>query len=136
MKVTNQLNPTGEHLKAFFGEGEDGPFAMLNMLKFRERAEYDDGDRGLSGAEAYALYGHAVIKLLIARGGRQIYAGAVTGLMIGEVEDNWDMVAVIEYPSLEAFRDMVQSAEYQEAAVHREAGLEGQLNIKTKAGSL
>ncbi len=54
--------------------------------------------------------------------------------MLGEIEEQWDMVALAEYPSLEAMRTMIMSPEYQEIAVHRAAGLKGQLNIKTKQG--
>ena len=132
MDVINQVVPTAEALQSFFGEGEDGAFVMVNLLKFRDRAEYEDGDRGLSGAEAYALYGSEVVGLVEKHGGRSIYAGAVTGLLLGEVEENWDMVALVEYPSLEEFRAMMMSPEYQAIAVHRSAGLKGQLNIRTK----
>jgi len=65
-------------------------------------------------------------------GGRSIYGGAVTGLMLGEVEDLWDVIALVEYPSSEAFRQMLQSPEYQEVHVHREAGLAGQLNVRVQ----
>ena len=61
------------------------------------------------------------------------FSGAVTGLLLGEVEEKWDVVALVEYPSLEAFRTMMMSPEYQKIAVHRSAGLEGQLNIRAKA---
>jgi len=133
MQVVNQVTPTGERLQEFFGGGEDGAFVMVNLLKFRDRAEYDDGDRGLSGAEAFARYAGEVFKLVNNLGGRAVYSGAVTGLLLGEVEDNWDMISLVEYPSGQAFRDMFMSPAYQEIAIHRKAGLEGQLNIRTKA---
>jgi uncharacterized protein (DUF1330 family) len=124
-------------LQDFFGAGEEGPFVMVNLLKFKAKAAYADGrDTDLSGTEAYAIYGAAVQKCIKDVGGTAGYAGAVTGLMLGEVEDNWDMVALVEYPTLEAFRNMMTSSEYQAIAVHRAAGLEGQLNIRTKSGKL
>ena len=52
--------------------------------------------------------------------------------MLGEVEDLWDVIALVEYPSSEAFRQMLQSPEYQEVHVHREAGLAGQLNVRVQ----
>jgi len=137
MKVVNQVNPTPEQMKGFFGGEEDGAFVMVNLLKFKDKAEYADGrETDLSGAEAYALYGAAVGKCLADVGGKPDYAGPVTGLMLGEVEENWDMIALAEYPSLEAMRTMIMSPEYQKIAVHRTAGLAGQLNIKTKPGFL
>jgi uncharacterized protein (DUF1330 family) len=56
----------------------------------------------------------------------------VTGLLIGEVEELWDMVALAEYPSLAAMQAMIASPEYQAIEHHRKAGLAGQLNIRTR----
>jgi len=133
MQVTNQSNPTEEQLASFLEAPEDGPFIMVNMLKFREKAEYADGsDADLPGWQAYARYGMAVQDRLKAVGAHQVSGGQVTGLMLGEVEELWDMVALVQYPSLEAMRTMIGSPEYQAITHHREAGLEGQLNIKIK----
>lgn len=110
---------------------------MVNLLKFREKALYPNGvDAHLSGREAYQRYGAAVQQCLANVGARAIFSGAVTGLLLGEIEENWDMVALAEYPSLDAMRTMISSPEYAEAVVHRTAGLAGQLNIKTKSLSL
>ena len=135
MQVENQVMPTMERAMAFFGGTEDGPFVMVNLLKFHERAQYEDGDRGLSGLEAYMLYGEGVRKLVEGLGGKIRYQGAVTGLMIGEVEELWDVVALAEYPSLEAFRNMAMSPDMHAIEHHRKAGLSGPLNIRTKPGA-
>lgn len=132
MQVTNAVFPSMEQATAFFGSPENGPFVMVNLLKFKDKAEYADGsDANLTGAEAYARYGKAVQACLTSVGGRQVYAGPVTGLMLGEVEELWDMVALAEYPSLAAMQAMVTSPEYQAIEHHRKAGLAGQLNIRT-----
>lgn len=132
MNITNAVDPTPEQAMAFFAAPDDGPFVMINLLKFKERAEYPDGsDAHLTGAEAYARYGADVQAELAKVGGKAHYAGRVTGLMIGAVDDNWDMVALAEYPSLAALKTMVMSESYQAIAVHRTAGLAGQLNIRT-----
>ncbi len=133
MNVQNAVMPPMKQAMDFFGAPEDGPFVMVNLLKFKTRAEYEDGsDADLTGAEAYARYGAAVSRLVEALGGRIRYSGAVTGLMIGEVEELWDAVALAEYPSLEAFRAMAMSPEMHAIEHHRQAGLAGQLNIRTK----
>lgn len=133
MFVNNQLIPTPEVAMEFFSSTDEGPFVMVNLLKFRDRAKYPDGsDAHLSGREAYQRYGVAVQQCLAKVGAIGIYAGEVTGLLLGEIEENWDMIALAEYPSLDAMREMVSSPEYAAAAVHRTAGLAGQLNIKTK----
>ena len=133
MQVRNQVYPAPAQFSEFFGTPEDGPFVMVNLLKFKPKAEYPDGsDAHLSGREAYARYGAAVAKLVAGLGGRVRYSGDVTGLMIGEVDELWDMVALAEYPSLAAFRAMATSPEMQAIEHHRKAGLAGQLNIRTK----
>lgn len=135
MKVENAVMPPMQQAMAFFGGAEDGPFVMVNLLKFKPKAEYADGSEpDLSGAEAYARYGEAVRKLVEGLGGKVRYSGDVTGLLLGEVEDLWDMVALAEYPSLAAFRAMAMSPEMQAIEHHRKAGLAGQLNIRTKPG--
>jgi len=134
MNVVNAVFPGAEQIAAFFGAAEDGPFVMINLLKFKERAEYPDGsDPELSGREAYARYGAAVQACLASVGGTSVFAGSVTDLLLGEVEDLWDMVALAQYPSRAAMMAMVQSPEYQAIEKHRIAGLAGQLNIRTKA---
>jgi uncharacterized protein (DUF1330 family) len=134
MNVVNQVMPDMQRAMEFFGGAEDGPFVMVNLLKFKPRAEYADGtDSHLTGAQAYARYGEEVRKLVEGLGGRIRYSGAVTGLMIGEVEELWDAVALAEYPSLAAFRDMAMSPAMHAIEHHRKAGLAGQLNIRTKA---
>ena len=136
MKVVNAVYPPPEQAMAFFSAEEDGPFVMVNLLKFKPKAEYEDGSNShLTGAEAYALYGEGVSKLVQALGGRIRYSGQVTSLMIGEVEDLWDAVALAEYPSRAAFRAMAMSEDMGKIDRHRKAGLAGQLNIRTKAGA-
>ncbi len=135
MQVINQVQPGGEQARAFFEGPDEGPFVMVNLLKFKPLAEYDDGsDAHLTGAEAYARYTVEVRKLLTAIGGRSRYAGPVTGILLGEVDDLWDMIALAEYPSLAAMSEMMRSPGMQAISHHRRAGLAGQLNIRTRPG--
>ncbi|MBS0490763.1 MULTISPECIES: DUF1330 domain-containing protein [unclassified Phenylobacterium] len=136
MNVVNAVYPPHEQAMEFFGSAEDGPFVMVNLLKFKPRAEYADGADGhLTGAEAYARYADEVRKLVEGLGGKVRYGGHVTGLLIGEVEDLWDMIALAEYPSLAAFQQMAMSPQMHAIEHHRTAGLAGQLNIRTKPGA-
>jgi len=134
MIVTNALHPKPEQAMAFFGADDGQPICMVNLLKFKEKAIYADGSEPeLTGREAYARYAAGVRACLAAVGGKVRFGGAVTGLLLGEVEELWDMVAIAEYPSRAAMLAMVQSPEYQAIIRHRDAGLAGQLNICTKA---
>lgn len=133
MEIENELYPvTDEQRRALNEPGPEGPIVMVNLLKFRDLAEYADGsDRDLSGRDAYQRYAAAVGKLIREYGGRILFAGDVTHLMIGQADDMWDEVALAEYPDRAAFMAMIAAPEFQAAAHHREAGLDGQLNIET-----
>ncbi|HZT66290.1 MAG TPA: DUF1330 domain-containing protein [Acidimicrobiales bacterium] len=132
MQVTNEVIPNPSAAAAFFAGPDDGPFVMVNLLRFKDQADYGDGtDAQLSGREAYERYGVEVRKLVEGLGGRVLYSGAVTGLLLGEVEDLWDAVALVEYPSLASFQDVIRSPEMRTIEHHRMAGLAGQLNIRT-----
>lgn len=132
MRVENRLHPDAAQTAAMQEPGYEGPIAMVNLLKFRERAAYADGrDAGLSGREAFQRYGMGFAPLLAATGGRMIHGGKVSLLALGAAEELWDAVVVVEYPSRAAFFRLTQSPEYQAVAVHRDAGLAGQLLIET-----
>ncbi len=66
-------------------------------------------------------------------GGEIVFVGDVTFLALGQVEDLWDEVAIAKYPNRDALLRMSSSEEWRAAAVHRTAGLAGQLNIETVA---
>ena len=105
---------------------------MVNLLKFKEKAEYEDGrETDLTGEEAYGIYSAAVSKLLVKHGGGPMFGASVERLMLGEVEELWDKIAIAMYPSRAAMMDMMRSDEMQEISVHRSAGLAGQLNIES-----
>ena len=131
MEVVNKVAPTEEQMKGFLEPGREGPIYMLNLLKFKETADYADGrETDLSGAEAYAIYGQEVIQHLQKVGGAPMFSAGVERLMLGEVEELWDAAAIAMYPSRKAMLEMISSPEYQASALHREAGLAGQLNIE------
>ncbi len=131
MEVINKVVPSEEQIKGFMEPGHDRPIYMLNLLKFKEEAEYEDGrETDLTGAEAYAIYGAEVVEHLAKVGGAPMFSARVERLMLGEVEELWDSAAIAMYPSRKAMMEMVSSPEYQASAVHRTAGLAGQLNIE------
>ena len=132
MEVKNSVYPNEAQIKGFFEPGAEGPIFMVNLLKFKARAEYEDGRASdLTGEQAYNLYGAAVSMLLKEFGGGAIFSGTVERLMLGEVEELWDKVAIAMYPSRQAMLEMMQSPKMQEIGAHRAAGLAGQLNIET-----
>jgi len=132
MKVKNKVTPNEEQINGFLEDPEIGPISMVNLLKYKEKAIYDDGrDTNLSGEEAYGLYAAEVINLVEKYGGEFLFAGKVNRLMLGEVDEIWDSIAIAKYPNRKAMFEMTMDPEYQKIHVHRDAGLEGQLNIET-----
>ena len=133
MKVENKVMPNEKQMEEFLEEGNDEPIFMVNLLKFKEKAEYPDKrETELSGREAYAIYGVEVVKHLEKVGGKPIFGSDVIRLMLGEVEELWDQVAIAMYPNRKAMLKMISDPDYIESAQHRVAGLAGQLNIETK----
>jgi uncharacterized protein (DUF1330 family) len=133
--MKNVLQPTGDQVRAFRDRKTGGPIAMLNLLKFREKAVYADGRRSdLTGEQAYRLYGQAFREIMGPRGVKVLYSGEVKGLLIGDGHDLWDAVALIQYPSTDVMLAMLRDESYQRAQQHRAAGLEGQLLIECGGG--
>ena len=103
---------------------------MINLMKFREKAKYEDGrETDLTGVEAYGLYGKPTGELVAELGGEIVFTAVLKGMVVGEVEELWDVMAIAKYPTLQSFIDMTSSPIYREAYHHRIAGLQGQLNI-------
>ena len=100
MKVENKVIPTEEQMKGFVDGDVDSPISMVNLLKYKEKAKYEDGRVSkLSGKEAYQIYALEVTKLVEKTGGKVLFGGEVSRLMLGEVEELWDSIAIAYYPS-------------------------------------
>ena len=136
MQVHNAVTPTAEQIEGFLAPGAAGPIYMVNLLKFKAHAEYEDGqETSLSGREAYMLYATEVAKVITQVGGKLTFGAEGKRVLLGEVEELWDQVAIAMYPSRAAMFEMTHLPEYPEISVHRNAGLAGQLNIETVAPS-
>jgi len=135
MEVKNAVMPTSEQMKGFFEDDHGQIICMINLLKFKEKADYPADHelhgKDMTGAEAYEIYGEEVSKLLTGLGGEMRFAGDVHRLMLGEVDELWDKVAIAIYPNRQAMVDMMMSDGYRAIEAHRNAGLAGQLNIET-----
>lgn len=129
MATLNALEPTAEQIKAFLGHPKsDEPVFMLNLLKFKDKATYNDGE-DISGKEAYGRYAKAFGKMSRSHGAEAIYGGAANVFLIGQGDGEWDAVAIVKYPSAEKMFACVSSEEYRKIHKHRRAGLAGQLLI-------
>ena len=122
------IDPTRAQFDAFKDLPRDQPIEMLNLVAFRDLASYP-GDHalardGLTGAQAYALYGKQSAPVLAAVGGTILWRGGFETMLIGPGDEAWDAVFIARYPSGTAFLAMVTDPAYRLAVVHRQAAVE------------
>jgi len=114
------IRPNAEQFQQLAAAPDDRPVVMLNLLKFKPRA--DDGDG--SGASAYRRYSDTAVRMIEERGGRILWQGRAQQVLIGDPGQDWDTVVLVEYPSRKAFLEMVSTPDYMKSHEHRESGLE------------
>lgn len=122
------VDPTRAQFDAFKTLDRDHPIEMLNLVRFRDLANYP-GDHvlardGLTGAQAYALYGKHSGPVLAKVGGEILWRGGFETMLIGPEDEAWDAVFIARYPTAHAFLAMVSDPDYQVAVVHRQAAVE------------
>ena len=123
----NHVDPTREIMAAFRDLPSDRPIAMINLLRFQDRARYPadhaEHANALTGAQAYRLYGAAAAAPFQRAGGRQVWLGRPELTVIGPVDEVWDLAFIAAYPSGDAFVAMLRDPEYRLAVVHRQAAV-------------
>jgi uncharacterized protein (DUF1330 family) len=107
----------------------DKPVVMVNLMRFRERSLDGDG----SGWDAYLRYSALTVPMIKARGGTLLWTGNARAVALGDDAGNrWDYVALVYYPSVAAFVDMMTSADYERKSdPHRRNGCAAHVIIAT-----
>ena len=101
---------------------DDGPVWMVNLMKYREVADYVDGRKTtISGQAADDLY--SPIDSLTAVGAEIVFLGDVDQQLLGD-NTVWDRIAVVKYPTRKSFIDMQSRPEFQESHKHKDAGMD------------
>ena len=130
MELHNAMTPSRAQISELLASADPGPVVMVNLLRFRERAVYADGrETSLSGLEAFMIYSGLMKTIVEGFGGRFLVSALLDRLVIGSGEMGWHRIGLVEYPSRAVFAQVATSPAVHEAAVHRSAGLEGQLLI-------
>ncbi|MCK1301401.1 DUF1330 domain-containing protein [Bradyrhizobium sp. 24] len=90
---------------------------MLNLMRFHARSGDGDG----SGWDAYLRYSAVTVPMIKARGGTLLWTSDAKAVALGPHDGNdWDFVALVYYPSIAAFLDMMKSEAYErDADPHR-----------------
>jgi len=99
---------------------DDGTFWALNLMKYVEVANYDDGREGVSGKAADDAY--SPVGPLAAVGAAVAYLGDVTTQPVGT--PLWDRVGIVRYPTRASFFEMQERKDFKEAHVHKKAGMD------------
>lgn len=100
---------------------EDGPVWMINLMSYRDRADYGDGEGpDVSGREADDLY--APVGPLAAIGAEIAFVADVDQQLLGDAP-SWDRVAIVKYPTRRSFIDMQSRADFKAKHVHKDAGM-------------
>ncbi len=105
---------------------ENAPIVMVNLLKFKDRAEYGEGSNhgACSGEQAYQRYTDVAFDKIKQAGGSVSFVSTSMGTLIGPTDESWDKIILVKYPSFRAFLSMIMADEYQAAAVHRTASMD------------
>jgi uncharacterized protein (DUF1330 family) len=113
--MSASLEPTAEQFAVLAARPADAPVVMVNLLKFKPEG----------GVESYLQYGQEVVPHLEGVGAKLRYAGGAPSVVIGDGERPWwDVILIVEYPTPQAFIDMVTTREYAKVHEHRAAGLD------------
>lgn len=109
---------------------QQAPVVMLNLMRFRERSLDGDG----SGWDAYLRYSALTVPMIKARGGTLLWTGDATTVALGRQDGNqWDYLALVYYPTVAAFIDMMTSQDYEQRCdPHRTNGCAEHVIIATK----
>jgi uncharacterized protein (DUF1330 family) len=105
------------------------PVVMVNLMRFREHSLDGDG----SGWDAYLRYSALTVPMIKARGGTLLWTGNAKAVALGIEEGNqWDYVALVYYPSVAVFIDMMTSQDYEtQSDPHRRNGCAEHVIIAT-----
>jgi uncharacterized protein (DUF1330 family) len=133
--MTGYVDPTKEAFAAFRADHRPGPIHTLNLVKLRPRAAYPDGRVG-TVADAYAAYGRDSEPVFLRLGGSIVWRGRFEQMLIGPVEERWDLCFIAQYPSVAAFVAMIRDPVYREAVKHRQAAVEDSRLVRLAPGSL
>ncbi len=109
-----------------------GPVQMVNLIRYRAQADYGEqaGFPPCSGREAYlgryvAAFAAVAAKVAPGETFRPVFLGSVAATVVAPTGEAWDDIAILEYPSFDALRKIIETPEYEaEAAPHRRAALE------------
>ena len=127
--MKNYINPTDEAAVKLFSSGLEGDVYMLNMIKYRAKADYSANpelapNEAITGEQAYQLYRQHTQPFLAQSGGEVIFMGSAKDYFIGPLDKQWDLVFIVRQKSLKHFMDFATNEAYLAGIGHRTAAVE------------
>ena len=121
------IDPSRENWQVFKDLPRARPIHMLNLLKFRDLADYPQGHpnhgKGLTGREAYAIYEQRFQQLVADDGAAMVWEAPMECVVTGPAGE-WDEAFVMGYPNSGVFMAMVKNEEYvRDVVPHRTAAV-------------
>ena len=136
--ASSYIDPSPANFQAFKDLPRDEPIHMLNLLEYREQAEYPEGHehvgKGWSGRRAYEEYGKTSGPIFRRVGGTMVWRGSFQTMVTGPDAKRWHDGFVAQYPNAGAFFEMIKDPEYQQAVVNRTAALVDSLLMRFEPG--
>ena len=125
--MAGYVDPSRENWQAFKDLPRDRPIHMLNLIKFRDLAEYPEGHpnhgKGLTGREAYEIYKEGFQRVVANDGAAMVWEAPIECVVTGPT-DEWDEAFVMGYPNSALFMAMVKNEEYvRDIVPHRTAAV-------------
>lgn len=125
--MTGYVDPSRENWQAFKDLPRDRPIHMLNLIKFRDLAEYPAGHpnhgKGLTGREAYTIYYEGFQRVVAQDGAAMVWEAPIECVVTGPAGE-WDEAFVMGYPNSAVFMAMVKNEEYvRDVVPHRTAAV-------------
>ncbi|MCG6856472.1 MAG: DUF1330 domain-containing protein [Salaquimonas sp.] len=117
------VDPDRERFGQFKDLPREGRIHMLNLVRLKKMAVYEDGTM-VTGEEAYGAYARESGPIFQRLGGRIAWSGKFELTLIGPADERWDLCFIAEYPSAEAFITMLRDPDYRKAVRHRQAAVE------------
>lgn len=122
------LMPTQEAGRKFVMRQIEGSIIMLNLLRFRDTADYSDSpelmpEEPISGKQAYQLYIEHTLPFLTKSGGEILFMGEAQDFLIGPTNERWDLVLLVKQNSVDSFIAFESDKDYMKGIGHRTAAL-------------
>lgn len=122
------LDPTPEQGRDFFLAGFSGAVTMLNLLRFREVADYSlhsslAPEAPITGRQAYLRYMRHTMPFLAASGGELLFYGDSRSFLVGPPDEPWDAAMLVRQSSVQSFLAFATNQDYLAGIGHRVAAL-------------